>query len=410
MKPHRSLWLLVLVVLALLAACEKAGSDPTATPPRAEMEAASTLFAEPTRAPAVAATVTPSTLVELELSRSAARMEQAVLSGDVETYLSYVSQSDPVFWADHRAWAQDWAAHPVSAFSIELFGIAQADGEATTRMTITWSQADSDISGGATVSTVFREEDGTWKLIGEDWERAETEGIVFYYFANEIVDNTSQAQTVIEYLPAIYTGVVREFDYVPSQPAHIKMFESERTLATMTRISQPGLTLWNVPGESIKLPLGPSRTAPRQSLVGTEYTRFLLFDLAGGERENLPRWLENGIAAYGGAQFQTLSQRNRTLKNIAGLSLVGENSERRLLSWEQLADLESLSREDRLQAVDQAYTFVHYVTETYGAEARNVWVAAMAGGASLDDASQTALGVTFDTLAQGWREWLPTTL
>jgi hypothetical protein len=49
---------------------------------------------------------------------------------------------------------------------------------------------------------------------------------------------------------------------------------------------------------------------------------------------------------------------------------------------------------------------VRYVSESYGDEERNAWLAAMATEMKIDDATPAFLGVSFDELDAGFRHWL----
>lgn len=411
MQRRRSTVLLLLLMALVIAACQKAEEKPTPTPDQMSIEAASTLFAQPATVTEPAATTPASNDVEIELNRVAAYLENAVLSGDLDAFLSYVWQDDPVFTADITAWAADWVAHPLEYFHIDLFNIvARETGTAEARMTIRWrvqGRTGAGSAGGATISAQFFQDGTRWLFAGPHWATAELDGVTLYYFATDAIDNTAQARVVLEYLPSIFTGVTVEFDHVPERTAHIQLYESPVTLRNWTRVSMPDITRWNMPGESIKIPLTVNNTAPDEPIVGRELTRFVLYDMAGGVRDNYPWWMEEGIAEYGGLRFSTLSQRNRVLKGIVALALAPENAEEQLFEW---ADLESepidLLAEFEQIAIQQAYTLIHYITETYGKDTRNAWIGAVAGGQSIADATQEHLGVSFDDLDAAWRDWL----
>jgi len=400
--------LLILITLSV-AGCKKADEPPTPTPDQSSIQAASTLFAQPTRAPHATPTATPIGSIELELNRVIAQMEQAVLAGDSEKYMTYISEADPVFWTEQSRWAKDWQDHQLRAFNLSLSGINTiSDTEATARLTMIWSQRDSTdagSAGGTTVSVVFRHEGGLWRLGGELWQTFDVEGIRFYYFANDILNNRAQADAVKEYLPGIYTRVTREFDFVPEQTAHIKMYESIPTMQNMTRLSMSRISLWNEPGEAIKITLGPSNTPPQEVDVAREFTRFVLYEMAGGTHGNFPWWLEEGIAEYGSSLFRTLSQRNRVLKQIAGLAEPNDEGEMRLVDWEALQTAPDPSQLEI--ARNQAYTLVQYVTQTYGTEKRNAWIKAIATEQTLEEATEAHLGVSFEDLNAVWQGWLP---
>ncbi len=406
----RTFALLLLCALAI-AACQKAESEPTRTPDQNSIAAASTLFAQPTRPPEATPTVVVSAEeIEIGLNRTAARMERAVRDGDFEAYMAYTWQDDPVFLADHTAWAQDWAAHPLEIFDIDLFNTrATTPGQAAARMSIRWrvaGRSDEGSAGGATISARFYAQDGEWLFGGADWKTADLDSIRLYYLAGDTINIEPQANVMIDYLPSIYTGVTREFEHVPNAIIHIKLYESPITLQNWTRISMPNITRWNEPGESIKIPLTPNGTAPSESTLGSELTRYLLYDMAGGTHGNFPWWLEEGIAQYGGARFSTLSQRNRILRQVAALSLAPENAEEQLFEWSLLETEPDVRDELKQVAALQAYTLVHYISETYGESARNNWIRAIATEQTVMQATPEHLGITFDELDTAWRAWL----
>ncbi|MBN1202715.1 MAG: hypothetical protein JXJ20_12755 [Anaerolineae bacterium] len=414
-RQYRGLMLICALLVIGVAACQQAEEKTTPTPNQDSIQAASTLFAQPSQETPPTPTATPVRELELELNRVIAQMEQAVLAGDYDGYMVYIWDGDPTYLTEQARWAADWQAHPLRAFDLRLNDIRlEAPNTAIARMTMTWSQAGltSDGSaGGTTVSVVFYREDDQWLLGGENWQIIETGGINLYYFSDEILNNRSQAETVAEYLPAVHTRITREFDFVPDKTAQIKLYENEATLQTLTRLSIPWLTSWNEPGEAIKLTLGPFDSAPDDALVAREYTRFVLHEIGGGTHGNFPWWLEEGIAEYGGATFHTLSQRNRIIKQVAALAVAPEGTEQQILDWQAMQTRPTLPEEDLQQvAIYPAYTLVHYVTETYGSEARNAWIHAIATGHTLEEACPLHLGLSFDNLDAGWREWLPTQL
>ncbi len=401
---------LLLIFCLVLVACGPTSQEAAPTP---TLQAASTLFAQPTRAPRVTPSPTPLSALEFELNRTVARMERAVQTANLDTYLSFVWAGDPIFLAEHSAWARDWVEYPLAVFEMELFNIrALSPQTAIARMSWRWRQATrsgDDSAGGTTMSVIFYRQDERWLLGGEHWTTAEVPGFRLYYLT-DVVDNSQQAQTMLDYLPEVHAAVTRAFAYTPQQTAHIKLYESPTVLFNWTRLSQPDLTSWNAPGQAIKLALTPIGTAPDESVVAREYTRFLLFELAGGARERFPWWLEEGIAEYGGSLFSTLSQRNRTFKRIAALALAPETSDERLLRWDELTDPAVLSADERDLTIRQAFVLVHYVTEAHGIDARNAWIHAIARGQSLDAACQSALGLSFGELDAAWRAWLPSQL
>ncbi|HML24083.1 MAG TPA: hypothetical protein PKD09_20675 [Aggregatilinea sp.] len=399
------------ILIAALAACQKAETASTPTPNQESIQAAGTLFAQPTRPPRTTPTSTPQSDIELELSRTTAGMEEAVLAGDFDRYMSYVWPDDPVFYQEQTAWARDWEAHPLGHFEVNLSRIDTPDPNmATARTTILWTQEDasrSGSSGGTTITAVFRRAEDRWLYAGAQWETLETDGFELQFFETPLYDNRHQAEILLAELPGVYTRITRELDYTPDTPAQLKLYDSAATLQTVTRISMSGLSQWVAPGEAIKMTLGVYNTAPETAEAAREYTRYVLYAMAGGTQEPYPWWLEQGMGEYGASLFRTLSQRTRVLERVAAVAGGTSTSSSSLLPWDTLVTVPALSSTQRQFAIDQSYTLVLYVREVHGADALNAWLKAIAGGAAVEDATQDTLGTSVDELDAAWREWLP---
>ncbi|MBN1679210.1 MAG: hypothetical protein JW966_02890 [Anaerolineae bacterium] len=408
-------WTLILIVVVLvtgLTACSKAEESRTPTPDQDSIEAASTLFAQPTRVVGSAPTATPMNQAELELSRLVAQMEQAVLAGDHDAYMTHIWDGDPVFKNDHEQWALDWQAHPLKAFEIRLNGVqATSPTTATARMTMIWTQAvdiEAGSSGGTTISAIFFKEGDTWFFAGEDWKMLEVDTIRLYYFADASVNYEAQAAVIGDYLPSIVTRLTREFDITFEQPIYLRLYENPPMLQTMTRLSMPEINVWNEPGESIKMTLTAYNTAPNEPDVSRELTRLVLYDMGSGTHGNFPWWLEDGIAEYGADLLRTFSQHSRSLKQIAALAFAPDDADQHLVGWDRLAREASLTPGEHTTAIYQTATLLHFITEQYGSTTRNAWIRAIATDQTLDDACQDHLGASFDDLTTQWFDWLLT--
>lgn len=399
-------------VIILLAACGSDEKESSSQPGENSAEAARTLFAAPTRAVSTTLTPTPTSELEISLNRTIAHMEEAALRGDPDAYLQNIWDGDTTFWTEQLRWAQDWREHRLDHFDLALHGIQElSPTTAEARMVVLWSQqesSDDGEAGGTTVSVIFYKDGDHWLYGGENWKTISSDGILLNYFSNELIDNQPQADAVAEYLPGVYNQITREFDFVPEQPAEIKIYETRPMLQTMTRLSMPQITLWNEPGESIKVTLGPSNIPPLEVDIAREYTRYILFQMSGDSHGGFPWWLEDGIAEYGCSLFRTLSQRNRIIENVAARA-AANTDEQRLEDWMSLGETRFEPHSaDYSAVVAQSYTLILYISETHGSDARNAWIKALAGGQSVEDATQEHLGISFADLDAAWREWLPT--
>ncbi|NDJ75730.1 MAG: hypothetical protein GYB65_05690 [Chloroflexi bacterium] len=399
-------FILVLLLLLGLTACSKAGSESSATPNQSTRLTAEALFV-PTDTP-VQVTATPrSTEVEAALEDSITWMQKAVRERDYEAYMAYVWDGDPVFWTEQSRWARDWEDNPLAAFEMRLSRIqALSDDTAIARLTIEWKQENQDLASGATASVVFHREGERWLYGGEYWETVDlADGqIRLFYFANELTDNRGAAENVQEYLPNIYTRLTTEFDYSPQQPAYLKLYDLPVTLQTFTRMSKQGINTWNEPGEAIKMTLINTNTAPREQHVAREYTRFMLFDMTVGSRENIPWWLEAGIVEFGAVV--RFDEQNSMINYTAGLTTARENDTNQLLDWTALGETPDWTQYEPEDVSIQGFTLIRYITDEFGSEQRNAWIQAIAAGTALDDATQTHLGISFGRLNTGWRDWL----
>jgi len=420
-RPH-SLIALLLTGLLVLAACQKAGPPPTVTPDAARFETAAALFARPTRAAHASPTPEPAPDIELAISRTLARMEQAVLAGDRDGYLANVWTGNTTLYVEQFRWAQDWVEHPLSVFDLSISALDAPAGatEARARLTITWTQRDQDSSGGATLSVVFIRDGERWLYGGEDWQVIELDGIRLYYFANSLTDNRAEAETLAGDLPDIHARLTALFGFKPAEVLKIRLYESAATLQTVTRLSQARLTTWNRPGEAIKLTLGPSNTAPRPPDVAREVARWLLYCLdakaqrSGGEETLIPWWLVEGFAEYGAMQFRPVSQQNRMIGRIAALAAVPQPAGQRLFAWDELADRDTFAAAQPALgppqafelARDQSATLVYFIGEQFGIQARRQWLEAVSNGQWLDEATEDHLGQSFAALDEAWRAWL----
>lgn len=392
-----------LVSVMMLSACASATDSATPTPHQASINAAGTLFAPPPEELSSTPTITPASAIELDLNLVIAQMEQAVLAGDVAAYLAHVWTGDARFLAEHTRWAEDWRDYPLSTFDLALYGIEVLDDtRVSARLTMRWSQRGAvpgDAAGGATASVLFYRVDGAWQLGSERWQAATVDGIRLYYFADALVDNRAQAEEVLTSLPEIVTAVTREFDHVPAQDAHIRLYDSPVTLQNWTRLSMPVVDAWQIPGESIKVAVEPLRQIPPDApLLAREYARFVVYSLAE-QPEHIPWWLVAGCGELGAAQFRPPGYGDQVVADIAS-----DAAQTRLLAWDDLAS--PPARDDQQRAIYQSFALVQYVTEVYGATARNDWIKTITAGQSVDAASQTMLGVDFAVLDQAWRAWL----
>jgi hypothetical protein len=354
-------------------------------------------------APTAAATASPSmpadssgTTAEIEALLD--RMAAAVLAGDRDGYLALVDLADPVFALEHTRWADDWSSrNPVSTYSLELADL-QPDGEsATGLLTVQWSFDPGVVDEPPRITTfpaTFSSGAGDWRYAGEAWTSSE----VPHFTLRVAPGLEASVPDIVDVFPGIYADVTAEYGYESRGTLEIKLYADANALVANTLLSLPTIRGWNEPGEALKLvhqPEGP----PLAPTIAHELTHFLGFDRAGTRRTRMPWWLDEGIATYVAS----------TIEGAAGdrlAQVIAWEADGELAPWEDMAIFEETPVELWEHVYPQGYAMVVFVTERFGADRRNDWLAAMATEMDIDEATPAKLGRTFEELDAEFRDWL----
>ena len=78
-----------------------------------------------------------------------------------------------------------------------------------------------------------------------------------------------------------------------------------------------------------------------------------------------------------------------------------------LAAWDDLTDFRTVKSSLGGHVYKQGQHMLGYISERFGRAKRNAWLKSMAQGAKLNDATQTALGISFVDLDTAWRATLP---
>ena len=168
----------------------------------------------------------------------------------------------------------------------------------------------------------------------------------------------------------------------------------------MTLLSLPDIHGWNEPGEALKVrldPLVPSLTPA----IAHEFTHFAVFDRADTQRSRMPWWLDEGLATFVAVPYDAPGRGDERLATVREWADEGS-----LADWSLMSVFETTPQNLWQYVYSQGYALVRFVTETYGADQRNVWLAIMATESEIDPATVDALGLTFSELAADFEAWL----
>ena len=392
MKPRR-----LAPLLLVLAACQPA-PVPTGLASNPPSEVVASASTQPESA--TPATRVPGPSAEAEIEDFLQFMSAFVLVGDGNNYLSLVDQSDPVFATEHRRWVADWAGpHPVVDFSRHVTDVEVEGRVATGLVSVTWSVEGGPPGEGprtASFRAQFTHGGGGWRYAGEAWSSTEGEGFIV-----RVAPGLEPAgQAIAAELPAIYDQVTAAFGYEPAGTLEIKLYADPEALVANTLLSLPVISGWNEPGEALKLVDRPD--GPPLGTIAHELTHFLGFDRAGTQRSRMPWWLDEGIATYIGSQVEGRPQDDR-LAEVIAWEASGE-----LADWTRMVLFEETPLELWPFVYSQGYVMVRFVTEEFGVERRNRWLAAMATELDIDEATESRLGRSFGVLDGEFRDWLRT--
>lgn len=328
-------------------------------------------------------------------------MESAVLAQDAETYLSYVDLSDPVFAQEHTNWANEWANEDfLTGFSLDIDDIQVDDDLAIGYLELQWTTSLPEQPGQVArywVQFTDTDDTDTWLFGGEYWETTATDNFVVHTAPNM----EDAVASLLPILPDMYTEVTEAFEYIPQNPMEIKIYQTQQALGATTLLSLPLIGGWNEPGESLKIIGLSEESMPR--IVAHEFTHFLTFDQAGTATGFIPWWLSEGIAEYLSRTF--VPNYNPDAVDNTVLAIRGLYEDNGLVEWDEMRNFEETPVNLWRYVYPQGYTFVFFMTETFGTEARNDWLHLMAEN-PIEDATETVFGKSFDDLNLLFLRWL----
>ena len=329
-------------------------------------------------------------------------MEQAVLANDGDLYLSYVDLSDANFATEHQNWVRDWEdGEFLTSFILHVIDLEIEDDFAVGIMRLSWASTLEHQRGAVAtypVQFIYDADLESWLYAGEYWITTETEN--FLVHAAPGLEDT--VDFLIPELPEIYHVATTSYDYEPQAAMEIKLYDSREALGANTLLSLPLITGWNEPAESLKLFATDNDFLAM--VVAHEFTHFMTFDQAEHGQPLIPWWLNEGIAQYVAEPFDPRGAEfyfnNRILR--VRTWLVDDE----IVAWEEMSDFPSTPVELWSFVYPQGYTFVSFISSTYGEDLRNEWLHAQAVDMTIDEASEAILGLSFEDLNADFEDWL----
>lgn len=330
-------------------------------------------------------------------------MEQAVLAGDSGAYMAQIGTNDAMVLTEQRAWIEDLLLNPVVSFSIESDEVVRYGpnfSPAILSVRFVWElksdEIERELETQIRLSPMNRNNDGPWHFVGRHWmvgERNPETGV--RVFADTQHDDL--ARSVLEVVPGIQSEIEKQFGKVLGVPLTIKIYP---TMQELQFSIAPGyldpLSGWNEPGESIKI-LGRDDVSVERisTLLAHEIGHAVSFEF-GEQIIDAPWWSLEGIAELVADDYRSDSIEKRELR-VA--KQVAEGDRR---TWDQLSDFKGEALNHTGYVYTHGWSMVRFITQRYGSDKRNEWFAAIGQGASLESATKSVLGVSFEDLDRMW--------
>lgn len=348
-----------------------------------------------------------------EVEALIAKIEGAVLKGDPGAYMALVDHSNPFFVQEQSEWSKDLLANTPVAFDLIVGGEAPAeatmagsdaapeyaDDHAFVPLTMVWTLTD-EPEQRVKFPAAFYKRNGEWKYAGEHLQELAKQGFIIRY----PVGFEKVAEQIAEAFPPAKEHVDKGFAITNTRTEQIKLYDKRPVLQASVYPSmyKTDLTLsgWNEKGESIKFATWYTGSVEGWTKAfAHEYGHVGTWEL-GDKAKDLPWWVAEGAAELAAEDFPP------NTRDRVHTWAVRQSAEGTLVDWSEITDYRTTKRELRGHPYHQGHSFIGYISDTYGREGRNAWLAALCSGKTLEEASTGALKVSFKELDGAWRATL----
>lgn len=329
-------------------------------------------------------------------------IEDAVRTNDLGAFMSQVSTKDPVLTTEIRAWFEDLTINPVADFEIEpmedlIIGIT--DQVAMMQVRMHWTLESDSIARSNEFNGLFvpmgDDANGPWLFAGRAWEFKHTSDDGLRVMSSK--EHHELAKNIAEVVPSIQSKIEVAMGCDVHHPLTIKIYPAMQDLQFSISMGYLNpIAGWNEPGESIKI-LGRESTSADDisSLLAHEIGHAVSFEF-GEQIINAPWWSLEGIAELVADEYRSTPPEER---EIAIAKQIARGDRR---TWDQLSDFKGEALNHSSYVYSQGWSMIRYITNRYGRNARNKWFTEMGKGISVEEATQSALGLSFVDLDLAW--------
>jgi hypothetical protein len=336
-------------------------------------------------------------------------MQSAIERGDAGGYMAQVNPSDSVLVTEHRAWFAELSVSPVEALRVGIDPgepiVLEDDGSVIAPIAFSWQVPSEDKPRVYKMPARFEPigaVHGQWHFAGRAWEIALLDEPGVRIYCDE--KHEQLAQLALERTPILRDAIAEDMGVDPNggdlHEVVVKIYPKMRELqASIYPSYTAGISGWNEPGESIKIlgrkDMGLDRLDP---LLAHEIGHAVSFEY-GPEINYAPWWTLEGVAEVAAGLFRDSWDRKN--KRIATLA-----QQDNLREWDLLADFKGEAIHHGLHVYLQGWSMVDYIDRTFSKDIRNAWFVQLGEGDTLDEATRSAIGISFEQLDAQWHDEL----
>lgn len=348
---------------------------------------------------------------------------EAVRQGDCSAYLQHVAESSEHFYQEQAHWCASTRDHPLSSFDLQVSDLHPSGADRVVgQLTKTWQPVERPVTQTVTYEAAFvLDGAGHYRYAGPNWVTTENDRLRLYSFPAQ----AQLAKDLLAEVTPVWQALAGEFGFTADGPVPVELYPDEQLLTSAVGDFIPlAVGGYTAPGEGIKVvttvlqgaPVGGEAKRVDKSIedlrgvVAHELGHYLLHQMAGGAAaykaggyaQQLPLWLDEGMAEALSAPYKAATDALRR-QELAQLVADGE-----FAPLSRLSDPATMAPEDSWKVFAEGYGMVTYIAERLGQERRDAWVRAVASGRDVETAAAAAeqLGVSLSQLQQDWRSSL----
>ncbi len=345
---------------------------------------------------------------------------EAVRQGDCSAYLQHVAESPEHFYQEQAHWCASTRDHPLSSFDLQVSDVRPSGADRIVgQLTRTWQPVERPVTQTVTYEAAFvLDGAGGYRYAGPNLITTENDCLRIYSFPAQ----AQLAKDLLAEVTPVWQALAGEFGFTADRPVPIELYPDERLLASAVGDFIPlAVGGYTAPGEGIKVVTTVLQAAPAggeakrvdksiedlRGVVAHELGHYLLHQMAGGAAaykaggyaQQLPLWLDEGMAEALSAPYKAATDALRR-QELAQLVAGGE-----LVPLSRLSDPATMAPEDSWKVFAEGYGMVTYIAERFGREKRDAWVRAVASGRDVEAAAEQ-MGAPLSQLEQDWRHSL----